>query len=85
MNADQPKADAGENIVYLSPDMLPDGASLKPGDRLTFVVTGEPDGDKDVPGYFEAPQEAPEQDEDAKWADDFKAGMSPMMSEEKGP
>ena len=85
MDSNQPKADGDQNIVHLSPDMLPAGTAPKPGDRLTFVVSGEPDGEAGVPGYFEPASEQAETggNDDAKWADDFKSSMSPT-AEQKG-
>lgn len=59
-----------QNVVTLSPDMLPPGFQPKDGDKLTFCVQGEPD-ENGVKGYFEAPA-APEED----WESGFKKSMS---------
>ena len=74
-------AAGAENIVHLSPDMLPGGAAPKSGDRLTFVVTGDADEEGDIPGYFEGAP-AGKDDSEAAWADDFRKQMSPTAPQE---
>lgn len=71
------------NIVHLSPDMLPPGLNPKPGDRLTFVVSGEPDGEGDLPGYFEGAGKGSGEDEDGQWARGIREEMSPTATQKE--
>lgn len=76
------KAMGGEkSTVQLPAEYLPPGHSCKPGDRLTFVVTGEAGKDGAVPGHFEY-AESSSGDEEDQWAKDVRKEMSPMMSKE---
>jgi hypothetical protein len=74
-------AEEQENIVHLSPDMLPSGASPKSGDKLVFVVSGDPDQNGDIPGYFEA-SEPSEPNEESQWAEGMRKAMSPQAESE---
>lgn len=66
---------ADKNSVMLSSDHFPDGMAPKKGEKLTFCVTGDPDSEGNVMGYFEPM--GGKQDDGTSWEDDFKKEMSP--------
>ncbi len=68
----------GKNIVMLSADHFPKGMAPKEGDKITFCVTGQPDSEGNVSGYFESMGgEKPEMDWDAM----ARADLSPTKPE----
>lgn len=69
-----------KNTVVLSADHFPAGITPKDGEKLTFCVTGSPDSEGNVSGYFEAGGEAGAGMND--WEQDFKASMSPQSKQE---
>lgn len=75
-----PPPDKGEdkNTVVLSADHFPQGIKPKNGDKLTFCVTGEPDEEGNVSGYFEAGEGKEE-----TWEDGFRKSMSPTAPAEE--
>lgn len=77
-----PAPDGGDkNSVVLSADHFPEGMAPKEGDRLTFCVTGTPDSEGNITGYFERAS-APETEETGKsWEDGVRKKMSPMASQ----
>ena len=85
MGAETPPAAAPEtgdkNTVVLSADHFPEGMSVKDGDKLTFCVTGAPDSEGNVSGYFEAADAGKPSGED--WEADFRKSMSPTASQEE--
>lgn len=76
-----PAPEQGEkNTVVLSRDHFPEGMAVKDGDKLTFCVTGEPDSEGNVSGYFEAGGEGKPAEDD--WEAGFRKEMSPTASQE---
>jgi|SRR5208282_6495617 hypothetical protein len=69
----------GKNIVVLSADHFPEGAAVKDGDVLQFHVTGQPDSEGNVSGYFEGAGAADEKEE--TWEDMVRREMSPTAKE----
>lgn len=78
-----PAADQAEkNVVTLSADHFPPDIKPKDGDKLTFTVTGEPDEQGNVSGYFEATGGDGKPGTKA-WESNFKKFMSPTASAEE--
>ncbi len=81
--ADHSDMPSEKNTVMLSADHFPKGVKLADGAKLTFCVTGNPDSEGNVSGYFEEAgaeepgREGENDDPGNGWADDFKRFMSP--------
>lgn len=75
--SDMPK-DGDKQTVMLSADHFPPDMQPKDGMKLTFCVTGDPDSEGNVTGYFEG-GDAP----DASWEKDFRQAMSPRSEGEE--
>lgn len=65
-----------QNTVTLSAELL-GGLAPKSGDKLMFNVTGEPDKDGSVSGFFEPPAA-----EGESWEDGFRKDMSPASPDQ---
>lgn len=64
-----------QNTVMLSRDHFPMDMSPKKGQKLTFCVTGNPDSEGNVSGYFEGGSKDGEAKMD-DWETEFKDSMS---------
>lgn len=84
------------NILHISKADLPAGVEAAEGTKLTFCITGPPDADGDIPGYFETdgsqPQaEAPAEEageggddnQEMSWEDEFMHHMSPRSQDQE--
>lgn len=70
----------GYGSLYLSPEMLPEGMKVNPGDILEFkVVQADKDGDIEVT-YNTGKEEG--KDDMNEWENDFRKEMSPRQPEE---
>ena len=78
-----PKPDEGsKNVVMLSADHFPKDMTPKDGDKLTFCVTGAPDSEGNVSGYFE-PMGGASADADDGGEADFRKEMSPTKPQDE--
>ena len=77
-----PAAQGEKNVVTLSADHFPPGIKPKDGDKLTFCVTGEPDDEGNVSGYFEA-SDGGEKSGKEDWDSHFTKSMSPVAPSEE--
>jgi hypothetical protein len=73
----------GKNTVMLSADHFPSGMAPKDGDKLTFCVTGKPDEEGNVSGYFEPAAGGNKGEGMDEWANDFRKSMSPTAPGEE--
>lgn len=81
-----PDNDAGDssdtpNQVDLPMELLPEGMTVKAGDKLTFCVTGDADENGNIPGYFMQSKTSGGDKSDDDWDDQFRAAMSPRNSD----
>lgn len=67
-----------DDSVQIPMENFPEGMAIKSGDRITFYVTGAPDDNGQVSGYFmDKADEKGDENKDSSWDNDFRAAMSP--------
>lgn len=73
------------NTIHVAASDLPEGVEPKAGTKIMFCITGPPDAEGDVPGYFEtSDHEEENENEGTSWEDDFRKSMSPTAGGGEG-
>jgi hypothetical protein len=72
------------NTIHVAAADLPSGVDPVAGTKVMFCITGPPDAENDVPGYFETSSEDGAADKGTSWEADFRKSMSPRSGGSDG-
>lgn len=78
MGQGDPGGEPNANTIHIAAADLPAGVQPQAGTKLTFCITGPPDAEGDVPGYFEtSDHDEAAEGEGTSWEEEFRREMSP--------